>query len=345
MTFRARTIWGLILCTIFLASVMNSCRKSRLERRTTPLQFVAPDGFPEPVYDFSANPLTEEAFALGKKLFYESRLAAFQDVNCGSCHQQLAAYTTFDHDLGHGTNFQHTTRNVPVIFNMAWQREFGWDGGTKTLEGQILACLKAPERMAETVEGLRNKLDSASEYRQMFTDAFGDPEITEERLSKAVAQFVAMIVSAESKYDRVKQGRDQFNSSEAAGYELFKTNCATCHAEPLFTDLSYRNIGLAHRDGHEDKGRMQVSGNGADSLKFKVPSLRNVSISSYYIHDGRFAGISEVLNHYTSPKEQTQTLDPLLQPDLELTNLEKFYLHEFLNTLADSTLVNDQRFR
>src|SRR5688500_591832 len=163
MTFRAKTILGLIICAVVFATIVSSCRKSRVERGTTPLQFVTPEGFPEAVYDFSGNPLTEEAFGLGKKLFHDNRLAAYQDVNCGSCHQQMSAYTTFDHDLGHGTNFQHTTRNVPGIFNMVWQREFGWDGGMKTLEEQILACLKAPERMAESIDGVRNKLDSVSE--------------------------------------------------------------------------------------------------------------------------------------------------------------------------------------
>jgi cytochrome c peroxidase len=346
MNSKPAAVAAIILCGIISTIAINSCRKSASDRRNnSPITFNVPQGFPEPVYNFNNNPLTEEGFALGRKLFHDSRLSAFNDVNCGSCHQQMAAYTTFDHDLGHGTNFQHTTRNVPGIFNMAWHPAFQWDGGVLSLEDQVIACIEAPEKMAESINGLRTKLDTAAEYKRMFLEAFGDESIDMERISKAISQFVVRIVSADSKYDKVKRGAAQFNASEAAGYELFKTNCSSCHQEPLFTDFSYRNIGLPHRPFHDDEGRMKVTGSPDDSLKFKVPSLRNAGLTSYYAHDGRYAGITEVLDHYTSDKEQTPSLDPLLQSKMQLTNLEKFYLMEFLFALSDSALVNDADFR
>ncbi len=344
MTSRSRIIIGVIVFCAASSILVNSCRKSDAGRRTTPLSFTVPDGFPQPVYDFSTNPSTEEGFQLGKKLFYDSRLASHNDVSCGSCHQQLAAYTTFDHDLGHGTNHQHTTRNVPGIFNMVWQKEFEWDGRVNNLEQQMITCITAPEKMGMTVETVINKIDTVAEYKTMFNAAFGDGTITGERIAKALTQFVGMIVSANSTYDKMKRGEASFNSSQLAGYELFKSHCTSCHTEPLFTDFTYRNIGLPHRNFHEDAGRMRVTGSASDSLKFKVPSLRNVGITSYYAHDGRFAGITEVLDHYTSGIVSTPTLDPLLQSPMQLTNLEKFYIMEFLFTLNDSAMVADRRF-
>lgn len=345
MPSKTPILGAIILMLGSLSLLVNSCRKSGGSiQRTTAISFTVPEGFPEPVYDFSSNPLTQEGFELGRTLFHDNTLAKNYDVTCGSCHQQMAAYTTFDHDLGHGTNHQHTTRNVPGIFNMIWQNEFEWDGRNKSLEQQVLACITAPEKMGETIDEVRARLDTAAGYRELFKNAFGTETISSETLSKALSQFVALIISSNSKYDRVKKGDEQFNASEAAGYTLFKTHCASCHSEPLFTDNSYRNTGLPHRDFHNDAGRMLVTGNPADSLKFKVPSLRNVGITSYYAHDGRFAGISEILDHYTSDKMETPSLDPQVRSAMPLSNLEKFYIQEFLLTLTDSSIVKDTRF-
>lgn len=344
MTFKLRII--LILCCSFLAAsaIISACKKSdSSRRRSTPINFVVPEGFPEPVYNFNENPVTEEGFSLGRKLFHDNRLSQGIDVTCASCHQQQAAYTTFDHDLGHGTNHQHTRRNVPVIFNMAWHSEFEWDGRNKSLNEQVLACLTAPEKMSE--EKVTEKLKNDTAYAQLFSDAYGDGNITSDRITKAITQFVVMLVSNNSKYDKVKRGDAEFNSSEAEGYELFKLKCATCHSEPLFTDLSFRNNGLTSTAFHIDFGRMEVTGDAVDSLKFKVPTLRNVTLTGYYAHDGRFISVGQLLDHYsegiTAPPP---TMDPSLVGGIPLTPLEKFYIGEFLFTLNDTTLIGDPRF-
>ena len=337
----------LVIVMIIAASIItNSCRKSSFKRShpTTPLTFTVPDGFPEPVYDFTANPITEEGFALGRKLFHDHILSKNLDVTCSSCHQQHAGYTTFDHDLGHGTNHQHTSRNVPVIFNMAWHNEFQWDGSVNSLEQQVITCMTAPEKMGEETGSIAAKLGADEEYRQLFADAFGSDEINEERISRAVTQFVLMIVSADSKYDRMKKGAYTFNASEQNGYELFKSKCASCHAAPLFTDLSYRNDGLPMNPTHNDYGRMRVTGSAADSLKFKVPTLRNIALTGYFGHDGRFPAFTQMIEHYSSGIEQGPTLDPSLQGSIPMTDLEKFYLQEFLFTLTDSALVTNPMF-
>lgn len=342
--------WGVtiaIVMSIAAATLLvNACRKSTHGRfpAPTPMPVPIPLDFPTPVYDFEQYPVTEEGFALGRKLFHENRLSKYLDVTCGSCHQQHAAYTTFDHDLGHGTNHQHTTRNVPVIFNMAWQHEFEWDGRVPSLQEQMLSCLVASEKMDMQEGEAIAMLGGQAEYRELFGKAFGDENISGERIASALAQFVASLVSADSKYDRVKKGDAVFNSSEALGYALFQQHCNSCHAEPLFTDLSYRNNGLTINPYHADYGRMEVTGRREDSLKFKVPTLRNVMLTGYFAHDGRFVAVSEFLNHYSAGIVPSPTLDPLLAGGIPLSNLEKFYLQEFLFTLTDSTLISNPKF-
>jgi len=327
-------------------TVVNACKKTDGARRyaPTPLSFVTPPGFPNPVNIFENNPLTQEGFALGRKLFYDGRLSKDGNFPCSSCHQQFAAFSTFDHQLSHGFNNQFTTRNAPGLFNMAWQREFHWDGGINHIEVQPLAPITAPNEMAEDINNIVSKLDQDPQIRDMFTAAFGDHTINSQRILYALAQFVGSLVSSDSKYDRMKKGEASFNVSEQQGYQIFTVKCASCHAEPLFTDLSYRNTGISLHPQLQDFGRMIITGNSSDSLKFKVPSLRNVAISGPYGHDGRFTAISQMLNHYSEEVEPGPTLDPLLANKIPLSDVEKFYLREFLFTLTDSSFINDKRF-
>lgn len=345
MTTKSKIIMGIVCFVLCGAIIIPACNKNdSTRRRNTPLSFDIPAGFPDPVYDFNANPLTQEQFALGKKLFHDHHLSANADVTCASCHQQHAAYTTFDHDLGHGTNHQHTRRNVPVIFNMAWQNEFEWDGRNKSLAEQVLACMTAPEKMGGQVNSIAEKLKGDTAYTRLFTEAFGDANVTSQRLSSLLSQFVVSIVSAGSKYDKVKKGEAAFNTSEQNGYDLFQSKCASCHAEPLFTDLSYRNNGIGSNPFHVDYGRIEVTNDPLDSLKFKVPTLRNIMLTGYFAHDGRYIAVGQLLDHYSSAIAPQPTLDPLLTDGIPLTDLEKFYLEEFLFTLTDSTLIADPRF-
>lgn len=135
-----------------------------------------------------------------------------------------------------------------------------------------------------------------------------------------------------------------FSASELGGYQLFQAKCATCHPEPMFTDYSYRNIGLLVDPELNDYGRMRITGKSEDSLKFRVPSLRNVNLTANYMHDGRFNTLLQVLNHYTSGIQNSTTLDPLLVNKIPLTSSEKSDLISFLKTLSDSTILYNSRF-
>ncbi len=304
-----------------------------------------PAGFPEPSYKFQDNPLTKEGFELGRHLFWDGNLSSDGKVSCASCHQQFSAFTTYDHDRSHGVNNEHTLRNAPGIYNMAWFPAYSQDGAFQTMEAQILSHINASNEMNESIDHIISKLKTDPRYPDLFRNAFGDKSITSDRILKALVQFTAFITSGNSKYDRVKRGLENFTSFEQRGYTLFQQKCSTCHQEPFFTDFSYRNIGLAKNPFLNDLGRMFVTGNAADSLKFRVPSLRNVQYTAQYMHDGRLPSIQSCINHYRTGVQPGPTVDPLVAGGIALTNNDVVDLNEFLKALTDTTLVNDARYK
>lgn len=327
----------LILATVWM-SFDNPFQKPR------PVRFLIPKGWPEPVYDFSKNPLTEEGIALGKKLFYDERLSKDGTISCGSCHQQFGAFATYDHPLSHGNDNSLTTRNAPGLFNLAWQKEFMWDGGINHLDLQPLAPITAMNEMAETLPSIIHKLQSDKTYRQMCKAAFGDETMNTRRLGMALSQFVLQLVSSNSKYDRVMRGEDHFILPEQLGYAIFQKKCESCHKEPLFTDFSYRNVDIPLDPFLKDVGRMRITNDPGDSLKFKVPSLRNVAMTFPYGHDGRFFSLQSVMEHYRNIRGNQPQTDSLLRKGLPLSNFEIGQLKAFLYTLTDSSFLKDPRF-
>jgi cytochrome c peroxidase len=325
--------------------VLDSCKRDDPPIPATPINFVNPPGFPAPTYSFAANPLTEEGFLLGKKLFYDSRLSVDGTVFCGSCHQPEAAFTTFEHDRSHGVNHNHTLRNSPGLFNLAWYPYFNQDGSTQNLQSIYQNHISNQKEMGETVGNVLNKLKNDTAYKRMFRNAFGSESVTADRMFRALTQFVINLVSANSKYDRVLQGQASFTAQEQNGLNIFRAKCGSCHVEPLFTDFSFRNIGLTVDGTLHDYGRMLVTGNPADSLKFRVPSLRNVDFTSYYTHDGRINMMRTVLKHYETGINQSSTLDPLLVNGITLSPTEEDDVVQFLRTLSDSTFLNNPRYR
>jgi cytochrome c peroxidase len=324
---------------------LDSCKKNNPPLPARPINFVVPPGFPAPTYSFQSNPLTEEGFLLGRKLFYDGRLSIDGNYPCSSCHQPVAAFTTFEHDRSHGYGHTHTLRNAPGLFNLAWYPVFTQDGSTESLPGIYLAHITNPGEMAETMGNVVNKLNADTAYKRMFKAAFGDEHATPDHIFKALTQFVINLVSANSKYDRVLQGKESFTPEEQQGYLIFRTKCASCHTEPLFTDFAFRNIGLPIDTSLKDYGRMRITGDAADSLKFRTPSLRNVELTSYYEHDGRFTLPRDAIRHYRTGVLQSPTLDPSLSGGIPLTNTEEDNLVFFLRTLSDSAFLNNPRFR
>jgi cytochrome c peroxidase len=310
------------------------------------LKLTIPKGWPKPPVDiFANNPLTEQGFQLGRRLFYDGRLSKDGSISCGTCHQQFAAFVSFDHDFSHGFNNSFTARNAPAIFNVAWMPSLHWDGSINHLEMQPLAPITAPNEMAETLENVLQKVSADSAYKRLFKAAFGDGAISSQRMLKAIAQFVGSIQSYNTRYDKMKRGETLFTISEQYGYNVFKAKCNACHTEPLFTNNTFANNGLSVNSTLKDIGRMKVTGNVDDSLKFKVPSLRNVQLTAPYMHDGRLYTLSQVIAHYTSKIDTTQpTLNPLLRHKIAITSQEKVDLISFLYTLTDEELTHNKRY-
>lgn len=303
--------------------------------------FRQPAGFPEPVYRFEDNSVTQEGFELGRKLFYEPRLSRDNTISCGSCHIQSSAFTQHGHDVSHGIDDRLGTRNSPPIMNLAWMPAFFWDGGVFDLDLQPIAPITNHVEMDETVENVLAKLRAHPQYPSLFKKAFGDTAINTARTMKALSQFMLLCVSAESRYDSVSRNLGvSFTQQEQRGYALFQQKCAACHKEPLFTDFSFRNNGIAI-GANDDKGRYLVTLNPADEYRFKVPSLRNVEFTAPYMHDGRFITLDAVLDHYRGQVQSTPNRDPLLASGIPMTDQEKTDLIAFLKTLSDRRFLTN----
>lgn len=304
--------------------------------------FVKPADFPAPVYDFKDNKVTREGFELGRQLFYDPILSKNNTISCGTCHKQYGAFADPGHDVSHGIHDQQGTRNSPPIFNTAWWPTFFWDGGVVHIEQQPMGPITNPLEMDETLAGVVEKLKKHTQYPAMFRAAYGSDTITTQGIMRAMAQFMGMMVSNQSKYDKVKRGEATFTADEQAGYNLFKANCATCHTEPLFTDFSYSNNGLD--TVFTDEGRKRITNNNGDLGKFKVPSLRNIERTFPYMHNGKFLTLNGVVDHYVNRIKQSPTLDSRLQTPIQLTPQQQQQLILFLHTLTDYTFINDKRF-
>ena len=344
---KIRITISLLVVVVVSILLLEACKKTDvLVYKPTYLTFTVPIGWPQPTKNiFENNPLTEEGFQLGRKLFYDGKLSKDGNFPCASCHQQFAAFATFDHDFSHGFNNSFTTRNAPATFNLAWMPLLHLDGGINHLEVQPLAPITAPNEMAETLENDLTKLKNDSAYPALFRKAFGSSEINSQKMLKAIAQFMGSMVSSNSKYDKVQRGETTFKTAEQNGYTFFKAKCDACHKEPLFTDNSFRNNGLAINTFINDFGRLKITNQRSDSLKFKVPTLRNVELTFPYMHDGRLYALRDVLDHYSSNLITTQpTLDPLLVNRIAMSNIDKNNLISFLRTLNDTTFTKNVRF-
>ncbi|MCC7029235.1 MAG: c-type cytochrome [Chitinophagaceae bacterium] len=322
-----------ILFLILLSGLFMAYRSDHTEG------FRIPEGFPPPVYSFASNLLTEEKIQLGRALFYDNLLSRNQTISCASCHSNYNAFAHTDHALSHGIDDSIGTRNAPALINLAWQNSFMWDGAINHLDMQALAPMHNRLEMDESIEHVVQKLQATPVYRKLYYEAFGDSTVTGEHTLKAMSAFMLTLVSAGSKYDSVKLHRSVFTLQESKGYNLFKTHCAGCHTEPMFTNYSFQNNGLPVDEYLHDAGRMRISKNPGDSMKFKVPTLRNVEYTFPYMHDGRFRQLSEVINHYNQGIRSSSTLSPLLKKPMQLTSEQKVDLIAFLLTLSDKHFI------
>ena len=331
------------------------------------------------------NPVTDAGAALGRVLFYDTRLSAEGSVSCGSCHRQRHGFSD-PRRLSIGFDGEPTRRHGMSLANARYyaRGRFFWDERAETLEAQVLAPIEDPIEMGSSLDAVEARLAETPFYPSLFARAFGSPEVTRDRIARALAQFVRALVSFRAPYDDARASGPAGSSAFLArltpaarhGYRLFSTppgngrrgaGCAQCHAGDAQISLGPRNIGLDGFDGDPDgsfealdpEGGGDAGGSdaGAGDGRFKAPSLRNVAIRHPYMHDGRFASLREVIEHYDAEVAPHPFLDmnlldrrlvvtggPVRPIRLELTEQEIAALIAFLESLTDPAFLTDHRF-
>ncbi len=297
--------------------------------------------------------LSNEAIALGRVLFYDQRLSDDNTISCASCHQQANAFSS-DVAFSEGIDGQLTPRNSMSLVNLRWNRFLFWDQRESSLDSQVLQPIVHPEEMNSDLAQLIIELSQIEGYPALFESAFDSPEITEEGISSALAQFIRAITSFDTKYD---EGRlidyTNYSSAELRGKDVFFNNrCNQCHTgQSFFQAGDPRNNGLD--SDPVDLGFYNVSGNENDIGKFKTMTLRNIEYTAPYMHDGRFKTLMEVVEFYNSGVQAHPNLDDRLTEEIEIggtpirlnfTQQQKEDLVAFLGTLSDESLLNDEKF-
>lgn len=309
------------------------------------------------------NPVTDWGATLGRVLFYDKNLSVNRTISCASCHKQEHGFDD-PKQFSEGFAGGFTHRHSMGLINARWYANghFFWDERALTLEDQVLMPIQDTIEMGLTLAQMQARLKEQEYYPILFKRAFGDEEITQEKAALALAQFVRSIVSYRSKYDEgrplVNSERDDFpnfTESENRGKFLFLEEgnggmkCAACHGGESFTGSGLRNNGLDATT--TDPGGGAVTGNPNQDATFKAPSLKDIAHKAPYMHDGRFVTLREVIDHYASNVQPHPNLDQTLkdfntgQPiRMELSEVDKQALLDFLLTLSDTALHTDEKY-
>jgi cytochrome c peroxidase len=309
-----KVLFLILLSVLFISATWNW--QQTLQKWPAPIQI-------KTVYASKAS------FELGRALFYDPILSVDSSISCASCHLSFTAFTHVDHPTSHGIADRIGKRNAPGLFNLAWRQNFHWDGGVTSLTGQAINPLTHPDEMGETLQHILLKLNRHPHYAAFFKRIYKQKQIESWMLLDALQQFTIALVSKESYYDKVMQGKASFSIQQAKGFALFEQHCNHCHTAPLFYSNRFEINGLVIDTS--DLGRYEITGLPADREKFRVPTLRNISYSFPYMHDGRFKSLKEVLRHYGQK--------------LQLNDPQQKDLIAFLKTLTDSTFLTNPRFQ
>jgi len=329
-----------------------SCKKDDGEElfTQTALTIERPAGFPEMIIP-ADNPTTVEGVALGRKLFYKTLLSGNNTMSCGSCHNQSLAFTDNGRSVSTGIDGIQGNRNAQALVNLGWNRKFFWDGRAESLEIQALEPITNPIEMHENWPNAISKLKAAKTYKEDFFKAFGTNDFNSSHAVKALAQFMRTMISYNSRLDKKLRYEINLTSTELNGLVIYMTergDCFHCHnidGGRLLTDNLFHNNGLD--SVFTDSGVYGVTGDVSDKGKFLTPTLRNIALTAPYMHDGRFATLEEVVEHYNSGGKPSATVDPLMKhvgTGLGLSTQDKADLVAFLKTFTDSTFITNPAF-
>lgn len=333
-----------VISVVFLTLISCHQDSEIHEEVNTEITLKYPKDFPSFNANFYENKPTKYGVLLGKKLFKDKRLSVNNSISCASCHIQSKAFA--DNNKGAiGVFGRNGLRNVPPLQNLAFKKFYMWDGNHTSLENQVLVPIITPEEMGSNILQVIDKIKIDTSYKDLFKKVFGDEKITGDRIYKSIEQFEYTLISANSKYDKVKNGTATFTEEEEKGYKIFKGKCISCHSSEIFTDETFRNIGFP--TNHLDEGRARVTADKSDFMAFKVPSLRNVEYTAPYGSLGQFPTLKSVLDYFDNGVIISDNLDPIFKKNngkIPLTETEKHNLIAFLETLSDESFVNDKRF-
>ena len=281
----------------------------------------------------SGNRLTPAKIALGRRLFFDRRLSRDATLSCASCHEPQRAFTD-GRAVAQGIGGARGRRNSPTLVNRAWGSSFFFDGRARSLEDLALQPILDPTELGSTADAVLSF--ARASYRSRFRAAF-DAEPSLELIAKALASYLRTIVDGDSAFDRFAAGNDSaLTTSARRGRTLFngKAGCGQCHSGTNLTDDEFHNTGVAWRTGVlTDEGRAGVTSAPADRGAFKTPTLREISRTAPYMHDGSLATLPQVIEYYDTGGEKNPSLDPKLRP-LHLSPLEKADLAAFLTSLT-----------
>ena len=304
------------------------------------------------------NQVTVEGAELGRHLFYDPILSLDSTMSCASCHRQEVAFSDAPNRFSEGLGGERLARNTMPLFNLAWYSSMFWDGRIGSLEDQVFHPVRAHDEMNLSWPEAEERVNRNAFYRQMFKLAFGEVEIDSILIARAVAQFERTLISINSKYDRVLRGEDHFTSDEYEGFVLMndqtKGDCLHCHttdSDALGTTGLLSNNGLfAARSpsDYADPGHGGVTFRSYDYGFFRIPSLRNVTLTAPYMHDGRFNTLEDVLKFYSAGVHAAYNIDPKMghgnQRGAQLTIVEQEQVIAFLKTLTDSSFITNRAF-
>jgi len=276
------------------------------------------------------NPITKEKVELGRLLFFDKRLSANNTIACASCHIPALAFTD-GQPVSTGINSQQGGRSAPTAINRGFSTAQFWDGRAATLEDQSIGPFaNLIEHGFASHDELIKKINSIKGYKKLFSDVYGESKLTKENVGRAIAAFQRTLISGNSPFDRFDYDGDQKAISESAkrGKNLFfdKARCNLCHMGTNFSDEKFHNIGIGWDDSDTlDLGRYRVSKNEKDLGAFKTPTLREITKTAPYMHDGRFATLEDVIKHYNKGGVKNPFLDnqviPLNLSDSEIKDL------------------------
>jgi cytochrome c peroxidase len=334
-----------LIRSLFILLLLASCSNEDYEPisyENSEIDLNIPADFPALNNFESANLPTKYGVELGRKLFNDKKISADNTISCASCHMQENAFAD-QNQKGIGIEGRTGLRNAPPVQNMAFMQFYNWDGNKIQLENQPLVPIITFVEMDSSSLEVISKIENEEAYSELFYKAFGDKEITADRIYNSIAQFEYTLISANSKYDKVKRNEgEDFTDEEAKGYATFQEKCMNCHSTELFTDQSFRNIGFPINPDTEEGGRSRVTGELEDYMRFRVPSLRNIAYTAPYGSFGQFATLKEVLDYLDNGVLNADNLDPFLKENnnqIPITEEEKDNLILFLKTLSDTDFI------